>query len=234
MEKLIKRFIIIVVSAAAVIVAGVLTTLLTFKNKEVVEKPVTKNEPVVEKKEEPIPTYKITTKDGYTYVENLIVVNKKYSIPNDHNVEDDPVAKVQLIKMIEKMNELKMDVNLDYGGARSYETQAATYENAKKQYGEKVDFYEAKAGFSERETGFTFDLYDSHDEPLSDVNAIDWLNNHAHEYGFIMRLPLDKENITGFYGKLNRVRYVGDIAKNIYESKKTFEEFFNLEHGEYR
>ena len=64
--------------------------------------------------------------------------------------------------------------------------------------------------------------------PTPAVNTIDdafgytqesaWLAAHAHEYGFIIRYPQGKEDITGYQYEPWHIRYVGSkIAKKIYE-----------------
>lgn len=230
MEKEVKKFMTLIMISMIIILVGVIFSFAYYKpvNEEVVEKVEVKEEKIEEKIEK---QYKIEVKDGNTYVEGLIVVNKAYPLSTRTFDEDNPEAKEKLMQLIQKMQELNFDVSFDYGGIRSFDTQDATYQKALEIYKDKVDLYEAKAGNSERETGFTFDLYDSAINPLQEKNTIEWLNQHAHEYGFIIRLPKDKESSTGFLGKENRIRYVGKWAKEIYESKLSFEEFFKLNSG---
>lgn len=230
MEKEVKKFMTLIMISMIIILVGVVFSFAYYKpvNEEVVEKVEVKEEKIEEKIEK---QYKIEVKDGNTYVEGLIVVNKAYPLSTRTFDEDNPEAKEKLMQLIQKMQELNFDVSFDYGGIRSFDTQDAKYQKALEIYKDKVDLYEAKAGNSERETGFTFDLYDSAINPLQEKNTIEWLNQHAHEYGFIIRLPKDKESSTGFLGKENRIRYVGKWAKEIYESKLSFEEFFKLNSG---
>lgn len=57
-----------------------------------------------------------------------------------------------------------------------------------------------------------------------------WLLEHAHEYGFILRYPEGKEDITGFDHEPWHYRYVGkEQAKLIYESGLCFEEYLAQE-----
>ena len=57
----------------------------------------------------------------------------------------------------------------------------------------------------------------------------EWLNEHAYEYGFILRYPEGKEDITGFFGSDRIYRYVGiEAAKEIHEKNLSFEEYFNI------
>jgi len=55
----------------------------------------------------------------------------------------------------------------------------------------------------------------------------EWLQEHAHEYGFILRYPKDKEFITGYNYESWHYRYVGEeIAKEIKELGITFDEYY--------
>ena len=52
------------------------------------------------------------------------------------------------------------------------------------------------------------------------------VKNIAHKYGFILRYPKGKEDITGYKYEPWHLRYVGkEIAKEIYESDITLEEY---------
>ena len=53
------------------------------------------------------------------------------------------------------------------------------------------------------------------------------MQKNAYKYGFILRYPLGKENITGYKYEAWHYRYVGNIiAKYIYENNITFEEYY--------
>ena len=55
-----------------------------------------------------------------------------------------------------------------------------------------------------------------------------WLANNAHRFGFILRYPEGKEDITGYNYEPWHIRYVGkDVAKKIYEKNITLEEYLN-------
>ncbi len=55
-----------------------------------------------------------------------------------------------------------------------------------------------------------------------------WLAENAYKYGFILRYPSDKAEITGIDYEPWHYRYVGkDAAKEIYESKECLEEYLN-------
>nr|WP_276939874.1 D-alanyl-D-alanine carboxypeptidase family protein [Helcococcus sueciensis] len=57
----------------------------------------------------------------------------------------------------------------------------------------------------------------------------EWLTEHAYEYGFILRYPEGKEDITGFFANDRIYRYVGvEIAKEMHDKNLSFEEYFNI------
>ena len=64
-------------------------------------------------------------------------------------------------------------------------------------------------------------LYDNFDK----TNEFNWVKDNAHKYGFIMRYPENKEDITGYKYEPWHYRYVGDIATYIYNNNLTFEEY---------
>ena len=90
--------------------------------------------------------------------------------------------------------------------------------------------YSARPGYSEHQTGLSIDLKNTalSNVRLSDENY-DWLENNAYKYGFIIRFPKNKEDITLYQFENWHIRYVGkDAAKTIYENKLTLEEYIDL------
>ena len=85
-------------------------------------------------------------------------------------------------------------------------------------------------GASEHQIGLAVDIisdtYSALDTGFADTPAGQWLNEHSWEYGFILRYPLGKEEITGIQYEPWHFRYVGvDAAKIITEEGITLEEF---------
>ena len=65
-----------------------------------------------------------------------------------------------------------------------------------------------------------------YDKGFAETDAYKWLCENAHEYGFILRFPKGKENITGYSYESWHYRYVGkEVAKEIHESGITLEEY---------
>lgn len=73
--------------------------------------------------------------------------------------------------------------------------------------------YLAGPGESEHHTGLAVDFITpgktTLDESFADTEAFVWLSENAFRYGFILRYPKDKENITGFPYEPWHYRYVG-------------------------
>lgn len=89
----------------------------------------------------------------------------------------------------------------------------------------------ALPGASEHQTGLAVDfayykdgVYS--DEVLeSDKEAI-WLKENAYKYGFILRYPKGKEDITGFNFEPWHYRFVGlELALELYQTNQTLEEY---------
>ena len=88
-------------------------------------------------------------------------------------------------------------------------------------------------GTSEHETGLAVDIltedYPSLDSGFDQTEAFEWLTQHCTEFGFIMRYPEDKIDITGIIYEPWHYRYVGkENAKRIKELGVTFEEYYEM------
>ena len=85
-------------------------------------------------------------------------------------------------------------------------------------------------GYSEHSTGLAFDIvaldYQMLDQKQETTEENQWLREHCAEYGFILRYPKDKEDITGIDYESWHFRYVGvEIAEYIMENGISLEEF---------
>ncbi|MBQ7173499.1 MAG: M15 family metallopeptidase [Clostridia bacterium] len=93
-----------------------------------------------------------------------------------------------------------------------------------------VDSYSAKAGYSEHQTGLCIDFITSTmrelDVTFEGTSAFRWLKENAHKFGFILRYPKEKEDVTGYSYEPWHYRFVGrEAATEIYEKGITLEEF---------
>jgi len=86
----------------------------------------------------------------------------------------------------------------------------------------------AKAGHSEHQTGLAVDVEGSNKDydDFENSKEFEWMKDNAHKYGFILRYPKGKEEITGFKYEPWHYRYVGiEVANYIYKNKLTLEEY---------
>ncbi|MDR0964585.1 MAG: M15 family metallopeptidase [Clostridium sp.] len=89
-------------------------------------------------------------------------------------------------------------------------------------------------GCSEHSTGLAFDIVSASYQMLDDgqqyTNENVWLREHCAEYGFILRYPAGKEEVTGIVYEAWHFRYVGSTAaKLISEQGLTLEEYIDAE-----
>lgn len=175
---------------------------------------------------------------------NLTLVNSGYRIPDSYTPDlvyvcgtserlDSKVA-----KYYEKMFEAasKDGVYLTpCSGYRSYERQETNYNN-------KIGYYESlgyskkdaavKAatiimppGSSEHNLGYAMDIV-CVDEWFEDTDEFQWLMDNAADYGFILRYPKDKQDITKVTYEPWHWRYVGvEAAKEMKATGQVLEEY---------
>lgn len=85
----------------------------------------------------------------------------------------------------------------------------------------------ALPGTSEHQTGLAVDI-NADGVNSYGYEVYDWLDAHAHEYGFIQRYPEDKTDITGVSNEPWHYRYVGEEAAfAIWQSGICLEEYLN-------
>ena len=84
--------------------------------------------------------------------------------------------------------------------------------------------YVAEPGTSEHELGLAVDINAA--DGSDPWTVYSWLAEHAHEYGFILRYPEGKTDITGIAYEPWHYRYVGtEAAAEIHERGITLEEY---------
>lgn len=173
----------------------------------------------------------------------LMLVNKYNHLDENYKPEDieaisvryaydENYAPKEIIEQYEKMfyaaEEAGMNLVIS-SSYRSYEEQKETYEFYKQIKGDDVKNYASLPGYSEHQTGLAFDilkigvLTDDFDK----TDEFKWLIDNSYKYGFILRYPKDKENITKFDYESWHYRYVGiEAAKIIHDENITFEEYY--------
>lgn len=178
---------------------------------------------------------------------SLILVNKEHLIPEDYDVELGTIrgnikADVRIVDnvltMIKKASEDGVYISI-CSPYRDYDRQVVLFNR-------KVASYKARGyseeeaydlasntvaipGTSEHQLGLAFDFisnnYTSLDEGFADTDAGKWLKDNAADYGFILRYPEDKVDITDIQFEPWHYRYVGQAAHYIMENGLCLEEY---------
>lgn len=116
---------------------------------------------------------------------------------------------------------------------RSWRTQNTMYKNRLKKNRGKDDGWVSRAGASDHQTGLGCDVIPKSWIKASGMNSrmarepeCQWMAEHCQEFGFIIRYPEDKEEITEIHYEPWHVRYVGiPAATYIMENGLCLEEF---------
>ena len=188
--------------------------------------------------------YYTNTKPSDNLNTNLILVNKYNYVTEDYIPENlEPLdtnyarSGMQLVKEAkEAFEELSQNAKengmtiLAMSSYRSYGYQVNLYNNYVKSDGqEAADTYSARAGYSEHQTGLAADVYNGEVPYTSfeETEEFTWMQENAYKYGFILRFPKDKVNITGYQYESWHYRYVGvELAQKIKASNLTFDEYY--------
>lgn len=164
-----------------------------------------------------------------SYVPNLVDIDARYSAPNRQLV---PQAAESLLKMCLKGAEVGVTF---YAASayRSYQDQETIYNGYVSAKGQAyADAYSVKPGFSEHQSGLAVDLAATNEPDgteFKDTKAYTWLSSNSYDYGWILRYPQGKTQITGYDYEAWHYRYVGSsLAKKIQESKLTYDEYYAL------
>lgn len=175
-------------------------------------------------------------KNGVTYIDNIMISNKKIKLPSYFNPGEDGEAGRQVRSMIYAMQNAGMMVSNSYSGFRTYQYQESLYNDYVRINGQaKTDTFCARPGHSEHQTGLTFDLLHSNGTLIETGREANWLSQNAHKYGFIIRYKASKTPITGYQGEPWHVRYIGkNQAEKIMKSNQCLEEYLGVEGGNYR
>ena len=181
---------------------------------------------------------------------NLTLVNKWNLLPESHNpsltqLKNGHAIDERAYPDLQDMMDECRAAGLNPLICSSYRTM----DKQKKLYKNKVDEYLAQGysqesaeaaagelvavpGTSEHQLGLALDIVDVAnqvlDERQENTEVQKWLMKNSWKYGFILRYPTDKSDITGISYKPWHYRYVGkEAAKEIYEAGICLEEYLN-------
>ena len=90
-------------------------------------------------------------------------------------------------------------------------------------------------GYCEAQLGLTIEVTQSQlpYQEFAQTEMAQWLEEHAYEYGFILRYPQRKASITNHAYDAHIYRYVGkSLAKSLHDSQLTLEEYQLQNEGE--
>jgi len=180
----------------------------------------------------------------------LMLVNKSNPIPNDFSVDliqlknghsidkraypdlqamMDDARTAGLVPLIcSSYRTMEKQTSLYDRQVRKYQDQGYSEEEAKEEAGKWV----AVPGTSEHQAGLAVDIvsenYQSLDKQQESTAEQLWLMENCHKYGFILRYPEDKGEITGIGYEPWHYRYVGkEAAGEIKEKGICLEEYLN-------
>ncbi len=180
----------------------------------------------------------------YTYLvnkenrlkDNIIDKYNLVSVKNelDEDVKIEETTYNSFIKLKEFLEEKNIFIDID-DSYRTIDMQKDIYDHYKELKGQDYcNKYVAVPGYSEHHTGLAIDImlkiegeYLREDLDLlkySDIFKV--IHENLYKYGFILRYPKDKENITEYNYEPWHIRYVGEIpAKMIYDNNLCLEEY---------
>ena len=195
----------------------------------------------VEGEYETLKGYPLVVRDGITYVDGYLLANKTYSLPSHYAPGGIlPEADTALAEMRAGAPAELRDRIYIRSGYRSYADQRYIYNNyLKEDTKENVDSYSARPGHSEHQTGMAMDILCASTVLCVQPGykeVLDWLGEHAWEYGFILRYPEGKTGETGYIFEPWHFRYVGrELAEKLYADGEwiTMEEYFGVD-SEYK
>ncbi|MBQ5324052.1 MAG: M15 family metallopeptidase [Oscillospiraceae bacterium] len=185
-------------------------------------------------------THKITVSEEW----NLIVVNAWNELPEDYSVELTELSNGQKVdsRIYPYLQEM-FDAAREEGvypvvreGYRTAEEQQEILEDRIQTYINQgysrsraertAKEWVALPGTSEHQLGIAVDI-NADKSMCSNEEVYAWLAENAYKYGFILRYPLGKQEITGTSYEPWHYRYVGEeAALEIYEQGICLEEYF--------
>ncbi|MBO4218662.1 MAG: M15 family metallopeptidase [Erysipelotrichaceae bacterium] len=152
--------------------------------------------------------------------DDLVDVDKAYS---SKGARMDAEAYSHFVQMAEAARAAgyKVTINGD-NGYRSYSYQSTVFEYYCKMLGREAgEKRAAQPGYSEHQTGLAADI------AVDKAKGFNWLAENCYKYGFIVRYPDDKTDITGYVYERWHFRYVGtDVAEYIHKTGITFDEYY--------
>lgn len=174
--------------------------------------------------------FKGVTKNGVTYIDGYLIVNKTYTLPSSYGngLTNATTEAFNNMQAAAKADGLNIYIS---SGFRSYTYQKTLYNNYVNRDGVvAADTYSARAGHSEHQSGLAFDVNTINDS-FANTEEGKWLNDNCYKYGFILRYPKGKSDETGYQYEPWHFRYVGvELAEKLYNNGNwiTVEDYFGI------
>jgi len=164
--------------------------------------------------------------------EDLVVPDIPFAFAEDHPKKQMRAVAAQALERLFARAKAEQVELVGVSGYRSFKRQQEIFShNARLKGVEAANQYSAKAGHSEHQTGLAMDVssptvnYELVEE-FGETKEGRWLSKMAPEYGFIIRYPKGKEEITGYQYEPWHLRYVGvKHAKRIAYNQSTLEDY---------
>ena len=160
------------------------------------------------------------------YVPELINIPLTYAFSGNQATEE-VLNAFKNMWTAAKEEGLTIIVNSSY---RDYDSQDEIWKYYEDIYGEEyADSIAARPGYSEHQTGLALDIvtYGATKATFDETDEFKWLDKNAHNYGFILRYPKGKEDITGYAYESWHYRYVGvETATEIKNKGITYDEYY--------
>lgn len=180
--------------------------------------------------------YKVLVNKEHKIKENYLSKIELITIKNidneDIQIEKETYNAYQKLEKFLKTKNIIIGISSAY---RSKEYQQEIYDSFVKDYGKDyADKFVAPVGCSEHHTGLAIDInikkngkWPSNNRELEKQEpSLRKIHKYLASYGFILRYPKDKENITGYPYEPWHIRYTGEIVAKIIESNNyTLEEY---------
>lgn len=223
----------------AVVLLTVMCIAIVFRNEKAgapAKKQSSKNSGYVSLNNQETSKYTINNQDSIYYIVNKQRALSSAFVPkNLVTIQSDQLRSDTATALNGLMDAARADgVNFKIiSGYRSYQYQTGVYGSYVKKDGQaKADTYSARPGHSEHQTGLAVDLGTGTCDLsicFGDTAGGKWLLANSYKYGFIIRYPKGKENLTGYQYEPWHIRYLGvDLATSVYKSGLTLEQFFGL------
>lgn len=162
----------------------------------------------------------------YNYLPDGWAPNDLVSIGGNHYL------RAEAANSLNQMRQAAINSGISFNVVSSYRSQSYQtnlYNNYFAVDPINAPFYSAYPRTSEHELGLAIDIsydYSLHSD-LQNSALGQWMMQHAHEYGWIMRYPYGKTDITGYVFEAWHYRYVGtSLATQLRNSGLTMEELY--------